>query len=377
MSNNIPNILQTLGLGTESSQNQQFNPECINQPVKLSRAKNLVANTSYEAPTPADIANYKELTALSTGDLCRLFCIDRRKMNLYISQRGYEKGERLPSAIWANMLEAAELIEPLRLKPKLADIREEVLRTSQTLPTKHELFLMVGLSGHSLEQISANTGISMDTLKLNVQRGTVVFDEESRFVPHGNDQLISKITSVDCSLSIAEWGTFREFVGATSLSFLTLPPQIRSCTMSSNTDTSFSTGKGKEPREETEDNAVSSISASFIDKQDEPEKAQYDFDENTPYFDEYHSVFQPPEPHELRQIATWTGLSLRELALLMDIKERDIKFLMSHYAVNHVSINKKTGKESKPKTKYIRFYQWRRLLEVFNLAPQEKITKVI
>ena len=60
----------------------------------------------------------------------------------------------------------------------------------------------------------------------------------------------------------------------------------------------------------------------------------------------------------------------------MDIKERDIKFLMSHYAVDHVSVDRRTGRESKPKTKYIRYYQWRRLLEVFGLVSQEKLHRI-
>ncbi len=375
MSHEIPAILQTLGLGTEAKLQTKFNPECVVPPVKLSKAKNVVRNLAYEAPTPADIAHFKDVAGMSTGELCRIYCVDRRKMNSYISQRGYEKGARLPSSIWASALESAELIPRLKLKPKFADIRDEVLRTSQAMPTKHELYLIQGLSGLSIEEISDKTGIELGLLKTNIIRGTIVFDEDNQYVAEKAENQISRISTTVTSLSREQWATLRDTLGVQTPAFVTLPPIIRARTLSANTDPAYSTAKGRDVVPENDSAPeLPSIVKELGESSTESEFSEYDFEEDTPYFRTCHSVFEPPEPRELRQIAFWTGFSLRELALIMDISVHDLKFLMSHYAINHRTFNKRTGKEGNPKTKHLSYYQWRRLLEVFNLVEPIKFS---
>ncbi len=376
MTSEISSILKTMGIGTQSAQASGFNPETIRQPVKLSRNKNVVPDMTYEDPTPSDIGHFREITGMTSGAICRMFCVDRRWTNLHISEKGYEKGARLPKSIWASMLESAELIEPLRLKPKMADIREEVLRSSQVLPTKHELFLAFGLSGLTMEQASEKTGISLETLQHNVIRGQVIFDDENNYVENDAPNALSKINTSVCSLTREEWSTLREALGATSLNFIMMPPRIRAACLSRNTDPAFSTSKQKDKADNADNEELAALAATIAERPKDIDLAEYDYDDSTPYFVESNALFVQPEPHELRMICTWTGLSLRELASLMDIKERDIKFLMSHYAVDHVSVDRRTGRESKPKTKYIRYYQWRRLLEVFGLVSQEKLHRI-
>lgn len=364
MSTRIDSLLNTFDVSRDTS---QFNLECLAGSVRLTHANKVVQNLAYEPPTPADIAQLKEITGQTTGDLARFACVDKRKINAWVSQRGFEKGERIPSSVWSALLESADLTQRFTLKPRYADIREDVLRTTQVIPTKHELFLITGIAGKSLEQLATESSLPIELLKANVIRGQFVFDENDNFIPNDNPDLLSKIQTVTAKLTLDQWASLRTAFGIEGISFLTMPPQVRNCTLSNKIDPRFSTGKGKGDR--TTESSI--VELPELVKKDPQELANYDYSKETAFFEHFEGLYSPPTHKELRQIFTWTGYTLAEIALIMDIRVRDLTFLMSHHSVRERE--NQNNEPKRAKIQFVKYYQWRRLLEVFNLVPQHKI----
>jgi hypothetical protein len=381
MSSNLTSfLLEHFNLGRDSTRYQRFNPSCLQLPFYTNPNGHLKPNPKYDAPTPYDFGEFKRVTTMSTGDVCRRLRIDNRNFNALISQTGFEKGNKLSSSLWCQLVEAAGLSERLILKPRYADIREEVLETSQILPTRHELFLIFGLSGRTIESISAESGLDEDKLVNNVHRGDNVIDEKLEYVNPNKDHNLTNIHSPVVTLDLAEWKVLRDFLGIKDSNFILMPPKLRSATLSAETEyrspykkvrDESDAGKQHDPLAEIKQFYIDEIGMEIPKEQ----RAIIDSGFDTPYFMLSTEEYQPPTPLELRSALFWTGYSIGELSMLLDTPVRELRFLSSFKAMNHESYNPKTGKTHAPKTKTIRFNTWRRFLEVFNLAHQKQITR--
>lgn len=373
-------LLEHFNLGRDSAQFQRFNPKCLQLPFYSNPKGHLKPNPKYEDPTPYDFGEFKRITSMSTGDVCRRLRIDNRNLNAVISQTGYEKGKRLGSSLWCQLIEAAGLSERLLLKPRFADIREEVLETSQILPTRHELFLIFGLSGRTIESIAEETGVDKNKLINNVHRGDNVIDGNLEYVNPSKDHSLTNIHSPVATLNIREWKAVRSSLGIDDSSFIVMPPKIRSATLSSETEFRSPYKKVRDENANQHNEALAEIRQFYTEEIQRSIPADkfaiIETGSDTPYFALTTEEYQPPTPLELRSILFWTGYSIGELAMLLDCDVKELRFLSSFKAINHESYNPKTGKKGPPTTKTIRFNTWRRLIEVFNLAPQKQIARV-
>jgi hypothetical protein len=370
------------GLGKNSTAFSNFSPECLHPPFYSNKKGIINPENKYKNPTPYDFGHYKEITGLTTGAICKILGMDSRELSHFISQKNYEKGERIPSSMWCQLIEASNLSTRTILSPRLVDVRDEVLITSQTLPTKHELFLLINISDLSTEDLANKLSLDLSELKLNTFKGTIPYDVHMNYIESNVKGNLSKIHSDPISYTVDTWLKIREALGITGISFIKRPPSIRSSCLA--TDMSiYMPSPYKEKRK------IIMSESTYISKKMQTEnnnsKSIPSKDKDLPDFivndDEYYT---PPTPKELRQIIYWTGYTFNELSMLLGIKPKDLGFLSSVQAYNHVTYRdkktkKKTNKHNpnakagKPSTRYIPYYMWRRLIETFNLVEQKKI----
>ncbi len=352
-------LAERFNLGRDAN-SERFTDGVLQHAIYANPKHHIKPNPKYRDPTPHDIGLFKKKTGMSTGEMARWLVLDNRYLNSLISATGFEKGNRMPSAMWGQLCEAAGLTDRLQLRPIFADIREEVVQTTEVLPTKHELHLLFGLSGQLYEDIAAGTGIPLDKLSSNAIRGDVVINEELTYVATPDDQL-SNVHTTTCNLTINEWHKIRKFVGIDD-SYVTRPPALRNCVFG--TETGFSSPYGH-IRKAHKDDAPLAIDETL---------ATLSYNKTECVYASAGVQYSPPTPLELRAIIFWTGYSLGELSMLLGMRPKELGFLSSKNAINHVSIHPKTQKAYPPKTKFISFAQWRRFLEVFNLSKPRKLT---
>lgn len=384
MNNSISEFLQQhFGLGRDSSAFQSFRPECLQQPFYTNPKGFLKQNPKYEAPTPYDYGHFKEVTGMSTGDICRWLSIDNRNFNGMISQTAYENGARIPSNMWGMLVESAGIIERLIIKPRFADVREEVLETSVILPTKHELYLLIGLSGRSVESVSEESGVNLNKLIDNVHRGDTIINDDLEYVTPKHDFSLTNIHSAQVSLDVDEWQSIRKTLGIKDSTYITKVPSIKESALSPE----FTyRSPYKEWRDKAKDGGYEDekppleelrqfYAADYEDEISGDMRSRVFRNKAKPHFPITTVEYAPPEPLELRAMLFWTGFTFGELSMLLGINTETLKFLASSRAIDHVSHNPKTGKKGKPRTKTLRYSNWRRFLEVFNLVHQKQIRR--
>ena len=231
--NNITDFLQTnFGLGKDSPLFANFTKECLSLPLYSNKTGILKPENSYKNPTPYDFGHFKEITGLTTGQICKRLGMDSRELSHFISQKSYEKGNSIPSSIWCQLIEAAGLSERLTLPSRLVDVRDEVLLTSQTLPTKHELFLLISISDFTLEEVAEKISIELDELKANTYKGSTAYDRKMNYIKPDLKNNLSHIHTQDVSLSIKQWLEIRELLGIKGISFIKSPPALRNSCLS-------------------------------------------------------------------------------------------------------------------------------------------------
>lgn len=370
----LTNVLATnFGLGREA-RSAHFTEGVLCHPCYINPKKRIKPNINYAPPTPHDIALLKSKLSMSTGQLARWLLIDNRNLNALISATGYEKGNRMSTAQWCQLCEASGLTDRLIIRPIYADIREEVLETTEILPTKHELYLLFSLSGMLIEDIAALTGISLSTLKTNCLRGSTAVDENLNYVNTDENEL-TKIHSTSVKLTISEWHKIRDSLSINE-SYTRTPPKIRNCVFGLQHEgfSPYSQVRNKHKGNESGNTTTGT--------EEQLSVAEINYNHLTNGQPVYIPAkqpdamnYSPPTPLELRSILCWTGYSLGELAMLLGMTPKDVAFLQSKNAINHSALHPKSKKPLPPKTKYISFAQWRRLCEVFNLCePRRLIT---
>lgn len=376
-------LLEHFGIGRDSSAFQSFRPECLQHPFYTNPNGFLKKNPKYEAPTPYDYGHFKEITGMSTGDICRWLSIDNRNFNGMISQTAYENGARLPCNMWGMLVESAGITERLIIKPRFSDVREEVLETSVILPTKHELYLLIGLSGRSIENISEISGVNLNKLIANVHRGGTVINDDLEYVNPNHDFSLTNIHSAQISLDIDEWQAIRNALSIKDSTYITKVPSIKETALSPEFTyrSPYKEWRDKAKEGGYEDTkAPLEILRQFYAADYENEinggmRSRVFRNKAKPHFPIATVEYAPPEPLELRAILFWTGFTFGELSMLLEINIDTLKFLASSRAIDHVSHNPRTGKKGKPRTKTLRYSNWRRFLEVFNLVHQKQIRR--
>jgi|GEM_PF-2484252 len=389
----IREFLKThFNLGADSDTVKKITPACLETPFYQNQRGKLKPNPDYMPPTPYDIGNFKEITSMSTGDLGRRTGIDAANMSKIIGQRNYEKNKKMHSCIWRPLVEAAGLTSRHILKPRFADIREEVLETSQILPTKHELFLICGLSGLSYEEIAEQSSLNPSRLTANARRGQSPENEHTQQKAPADLKKILELSDIltqDVDLTLEEWKCIKSALNIKGVGYITTPPRIRACTISTERETYSPYRKNRKEAEHLkdesnhQDNHLTSIREfypSLLESQNDPVAANdglvtIQTDRSAPYYELSVEQYQPPTPKELMQIVRWTGFSLGEICYLIDMNTKTLAFLMSPNAEDHLYEHQKAVSDSKPKTKHIKYSQWRRLLESFNLVHQKQIRR--
>jgi DNA-directed RNA polymerase specialized sigma24 family protein len=394
MTISIRDFLKThFNLGAESDTIKRISNACLETPFYQNPRRKLKPNPDYMPPTPYDIGAFKGITAMSTGDLARRTGIDAGNMSKIIGQRNYENNIKMSSAIWRPLVEAAGLTPSFILKPRYADIREEVLETSQILPTKHELFLICGLSGLSYEEIAEKASLKEIRITFNSRRGrSPGVNEDSPSVPETLNKILelSDILTEDVDLTIEEWRKIKDTLNIKSTGYIRTPPRIRACTISSEREVYSPYRKNRAKaqqrlgsKNENENNLITSIREfypSLLENDNAPETANdglvtIQTDRSLPYYNLSVETYKPPTPRELIQLVRWTGFSLAEISYLLDMNLKNLAFLMSPNAEGHLYSNQKDKPGAKGVTKHVKYSQWRRLLEVFNLVHQKQIRR--
>lgn len=376
-------LLEHFNVGRDSSTFKSFRQECLEPPFFVTQKGFLKTNPKYEAPTPYDYGHFKEVTGMSTGDICRWLSVDNRNFNSMISQTGYEKGQYLPSNMWGLLIEPAGIVERLVIKPRFADVREEVLETSVILPTKHELYLLIGLSGRTIEDIAEDSGLDLTKLINNVHRGDTIINQNLEYVPPKTTHSLTKIHSATISLDISEWKALRNCLGIKNSSYITKVPSIKESALSPevNNRSPYKSWRDKAQKGEYEENNVplhelrQFYAAEYAEDIDKDIHSKVYRNRINPHFSITNVDYNPPQPLELRAILFWTGFTFGELSMLMGLNRQTLMFLASSRAINHSSRNNRTGNLNKPRTKTIRYSNWRRFLEAFNLVHQKQIRR--
>ena len=358
-------------LGSESEVFKNFNRECLQKPFYSNPKGIMKPNPEYSDPTPSDIGYFKEVTGMSTGDMGRFLSVKRVKMNSYISQKSYAKGNKFPSALWCMLTEAAGLSEKLILKPRYIDVREEVLETTAVLPTKHELFLLCGLSGLSLEDIANKSDINFETLKHNVHRGGVVINENLEYVNPKNDHSKSVIHSAKCTLTLDEWRVFRNVLGIKNTNYIRRVPTIAEAALSAEVKNPGYSDTQSISNTNIPINEIKQFFAESFEIEIGSKSRIYK-DRVKPHFELTTVEYAPPTPFELRAMLFWTGYTFGELSMLMSVDRLTLSYLSNFRAASKIE---RDG-ETKVNYRFIKYAHWRRFLEAFNLVPQKQIRRL-
>lgn len=371
------------GLGQESKQNQTFNTESLAIPFNTDKHGKLHPNIKYKNPTPYDFGHFKEVTGQSTGAICKFLGMDSRDLSHFISQKSFERGNSIPSSMWGQLTEASDLTERLNLKARYIDVSDEVLLTSQSKPTKHELFLLISISKLTIEEVSELSGIELELLQNNSTKGSTAYDRKMNNLTPSLENSLTKIHTSETDLTIEQWLKIRKALNIKGIGFIKKPPQIRAACFSTDLSLYMPSPYAKTRKEVMNSEEFKKQSLRF---ENSTSLAEYSNDTTEPHFITDNSEpYSPPTPKELRQIIYWTGYTFGELSTLLGIKPKELGFLTSKNAYNHVTYrDKRSGKvtnkhnpnakPSPPSTRYIPYYMWRRLVETFDLTAQRKIT---
>lgn len=327
---------QLFSLLEQSESKVKLNEKALQHYAFQSHGK-IYPNKSYSPPSINDLHAIKLNNGLSTADIYRFLQRDSRTVGGWFSPRFHEKKGVVPASAWQLLLEALELKERLILKPRYPDIRVEVFQTSQR-PTKHEFYQLMAMSRLSNKALALETEIDLLQIKKNNKRGSIKFDKHNfTFTPAQNSR---KLQTEDCDFSFEQWLKIKPLICPRARH---IPPLISKATISLETDYQANNRIRK------------SSNKKVLDSRNETELVQIDLNIETPfYISNASNNYKAPTKYEFLAVLVFLGISIEELALIISCTINRVHRLID-------------GEEM------IHFYEWRRLLEVFNLVTHRKI----
>lgn len=286
-------------------------------------------NSNYENPTIQDIHSIKNNHSLTTNDIARFTLVSSRTASKWASPRFHENSKIVPASAWQALLEALEIKERIRFKPRYPDVRSEVYETS-TRPTKHEFWQLLKMSMISKKKLSELSKISFEKIARNSVRGELEFENFS-FVEQLSGR---KLKTSNTDFSFDEWVILKPLICPAKIYHA---PKVRASTISKVSD--FDINKKEQHFESCNNKIIYS---------------QLSLKRSTPYYVDTDEKYTPPNKHEFLAIMIFVGISITEMALIMSCTKSKIERILNG--------------ENRPS-----FYEWRRLLEVFNLSSGRNI----
>lgn len=345
--------------------NNSFSTECLIRSTFQNREnRRLYPHNQYAPPTPQDFAMFKDMTYLSTGDICCRFQIPRKSLRQIITDKGYESGKYLDYTIWRNLIESAGLVTREFIKPRYINIKPEVINSNRMLPTRDEFFTFMRYINLNYEQVAFLMGTDVSTIKENAVPGQTKLDKNLEFVrdeKHDSD-IHTNLVNFDIQL----WRELLNKLNIQSYDDLKLPPALPMHTLCHEFEEYWSAdSKHKKMTEEEKEQLKTtsplyeSLTAHSYNETSTTSDTQQE-QSISPYFQNITGFYQAPNRRELNSLITWSGFNLVEIAQIAGLEYSQLRFLLS-------SNSEKLGKT-------IRYSNWRRLLEVFNLVQQITIT---
>ncbi|MAD96254.1 MAG: hypothetical protein CMB99_02905 [Flavobacteriaceae bacterium] len=296
-------------------------------------------NKKYSNPSINDIHTLKSDYSLSTADVARFLVRDYNRVSDWFSDSWHERSHNfIPSAAWQSLLEALNIKERMNLTPRYPDIRTEVFETS-TRPNKHEFWQLMVMAQISSKKLAELSGVEWAKIKDNKVRGALKFDgfEFAHTVSK------RKLHTSPCTFSFDEWIRIRDIITPKKRHH---PPKIRAAVTSSTSDYKIY----KKDRQRDKINKVKKQANSN-------QKVEINLkDPSSPFFYSASENYTPPSSYEFIAILTWLGISIRECALIMSCTQKKVEDIIDA--------------KSLPL-----YYEWRRLLEVFNLVEGRKLNE--
>lgn len=333
MGNNIDDLFDSLEL---RESNSPLNEKTLEHYAFQSHGQ-IYPGKNYAPPTINDLHNLKKKSDLSTSDISRFLQRDSRTVSAWFSPRFHEKKETVPAAAWHLLLEALEMKERLLLKPRYPDIRVEVFATS-TRPYKHEFWQLLAMSRLSNSALSKATGIQLEKIKENNERGLLKFDEHDfSFTPTTTGR---KLQTTETNFTFEEWLKIKAIICPSARH---IPPTLSVVTISTESDYQANNKIRKRNN------------GKVYDSRSENELVEIDLNPRTPFYVcNTSKPYRIPTKHEFKAVFVWLGISIKELSLIISCTVKRVHRLLD-------------GEEM------IHFYEWRRLLEVFNLVAHRKL----
>jgi|TARA_R100001509_G_scaffold165739_2_gene149501 DNA-binding transcriptional regulator YiaG len=330
MEKTVQNLLDDLALNTSSNKLNQATLEHY----AFQHHGKIRPVSKYSPPSLIDIHAVKEAHSLRTNDLARYWVVASKTASKWCSPSFHEKGQVVPASAWQSLLERLELKERIVFKPRYPDIRAEVFSTSQR-PTKHEFWQMIKMKMLTKKKLAELSGVPFEKISENSIKGKLEYDGFS-FVPQASGR---KLATEDTSFTFEEWQKIKPIICPPKIYH---PPKVRACVLSKVTN--FDVNKG------------ASDDGLQISAEQRNTLAQISLKRNSPYYLETSINYAPPNKYEFLAMMIFIGLSISEMALIMSCTKTKIEQIID-------------GKK-RPS-----FYEWRRLLEVFNLTSWRNINE--
>lgn len=325
MDKSVQDLIDELGLNTFT------NP--LNQKTLVDYAfqykGKIRPNSNYDTPSIQDIHSIKNNHSLTTNDIARFCLISSRTASKWVSPPFHEQSKIVPASAWQALLEALEIKERMEFKPRYPDIRTEVYETSAR-PTKHEFWQLLKMSMLNKKKISELSKISFEKICKNSVRGELEFENFS-FVEQVSGRKL-KTSSTDFSFN--EWLILKPIICPAKIYHA---PKIRASVISKVSD--FDVNKKEQNLNESNKKVIYS---------------QLSLKRSTPYYLDTDEKYTPPNKQEFLAVMIFVGISITEIALIMSCTKSKIERIIKG--------------ENRPS-----FYEWRRLLEVFNLSSRRNI----
>lgn len=326
MNDEIEELLEEMGL---KSTEKSIEPSSLENSFYQYKGK-IKRSKQYTPPSFGDIHALKEKACISTSDIAKFCMVISKTAMKWTSPSYHENKKYIPSSVWLALVEAAGMKEKSLLTPRQPDIRIEIFET-HTSPSKHELWQLYAMSLMSKQEIAKATGINEKKLSDNFKRGKIPYDSFS-FIDKSSS---SKLETETSDLTFDEWRKLKSVICPQKR---THPPLIREACISKNTQFDIYAHKRE----------------SKVTVSKSTNKASFQIRKSMPLYLDTDAIYSPPNKREVRAILVFLGISFHEAAIVM--------------GCSFNRINRFIDGEIKPS-----YYEWRRLLEVFQLSSHREI----
>ncbi|KZN63355.1 hypothetical protein [Pseudoalteromonas luteoviolacea] len=331
MNENIDNLFEHLNV-TEITKGISYSSRLDNA---FQHHGKIRPNKKYSNPSINDIHNLKSEYSLSTADVARFLVRDYSRVSDWFSDSWHERSNFVPAAAWQSLLEALDIKERMTLTPRYPDIRTEVFETS-TRPTKHEFWQLMAMAQISSKKLSELSGVEWEKIKENKVRGALKF-EGFEFAHTVSKR---KLHTLPSTFTFEEWVKIKDIITPKKRHH---PPRIRAAVTSSTSN--YKIYKKDRTRDKNK----------ARDTNNSTRKVEINLkDPSTPFFIPTDDLYIPPSSYEFIAILTWLGISIRECSLIMSCTQKKVEDIIDAKALPL-------------------YYEWRRLLEVFNLVEGKKL----